>query len=105
MTGFIGIGTTLAALNSFATVCMNDLQPNVSFITLQKEFGPAFICLALATVLKSVDIVAHVLVPVPEKGYWTPRGAGVSEHETQKEKQAAQANPLQLENKLEIGEA
>lgn len=71
-TGLIGLLSTLAALNSFANACFRDLQPSVDNVAIHKQFGAAFICLVVATVLKVVDIMAHVVVPVPEDGYWEP---------------------------------
>ena len=72
MAGLIGMATTLTALNGFTVICMTDLQPKVEFITLHKEYGPAFLCLAVATILKAVDVGVHLLVPVPDEGYWSP---------------------------------
>ena len=75
MTGLIGLCSTLAALNSFDNACFKELQPSVDFVTIDKQFGAAFICLVVATVLKVVDIVAHVVVPVPQEGFWVPGAA------------------------------
>lgn len=73
-TGLIGLISTLAALNAFANACFRDLQPSVDNISIHRQFGAAFTCLVVATILKVVDIVAHVVVPVPEEGCWEPTG-------------------------------
>jgi hypothetical protein len=72
VTGVLGLLSTLAALNSFADTCFRNLDSNSSFISIDKEPGTAFILLLVATILKVVDIWAHVIVPVPEGEYWTP---------------------------------
>lgn len=71
----MGFLSTLAALNSFADTCFRNLSPAVSSLSLTKHPGAAFILLLVATILKAVDIWAHVIVPVPEQDYWTPGGA------------------------------
>ena len=74
--GMVGLLTTLSSLNEYASGCIGAVRPYVGSATMEKHYGPAFICLLLATLLKVVDLFAHVLVPVPEKGYWVPSGAG-----------------------------
>lgn len=73
-TGVMGFLSTLAALNSFADTCFRNLTPAVSSLDMDKQPGAAFILLLIATILKVVDIWAHVIVPVPELNYWTPDG-------------------------------
>lgn len=79
LTGILGFLTTLAALNSFADTCFRELSPAVSALSIDKKAGAAFIMLLVATVLKVVDIIAHLIVPVPKQNYWTPTGAGADD--------------------------
>ena len=72
VTGIFGLVSTLAPLHAFATACVTDLQPSVSYVTMQTQLGTAFYLLTAATMLKVVDVIAHLIVPVPEKGYWEP---------------------------------
>jgi len=64
---------TLSTLSAFGNNCMGHLhtQPGVT-TSLTKHPGAALILLALATLLKVVDFVAHIVVPVPELDFWTP---------------------------------
>ena len=72
VTGVLGLLSGLAALNSFADTCFRSLGPKVSYISMTKTPGAAFILLLVATILKLVDIFAHVIVPVPATGFWSP---------------------------------
>jgi hypothetical protein len=74
ITGFFGLFSTLAALNAFANTCFSSVHSNLDELTVTKTPGAAFILLLVATVLKTVDIWAHLIVPVPESDYWTPNG-------------------------------
>lgn len=78
-TGVLGFLSTLSALNAFANTCFRNLNPAVSSLSMDKQPGAAFILLLVATVLKMVDILAHVIVPVPEQDYWTPTGEAAAE--------------------------
>ena len=101
ISGFLGLLSTLASLNQFANICMKELKPRVDFIHIHKEFGVAFICLVVATILKLVDVAAHIVVPVPKEGYWTPDSHGSSgRHNMQKVSDSSanvEANHQQME--------
>ena len=75
ITGIIGFLSTLAALNAFADTCFRSLDSDLPNLSLTKTPGPAFVLLLVATILKIVDIIAHIIVPVPNEGYWAP-GSG-----------------------------
>ena len=68
----MGLLSTLAALNSFADTCFRDLSSGVSYVSMDKHASAGFSLLLVATILKVVDIWAHVIVPVPERDYWSP---------------------------------
>lgn len=72
LTGVIGLLSTLSALNAFADTCFRSLNSDLPNLSLSKTPGPAFVMLLVATVLKVVDIWAHVIVPVPKDDFWTP---------------------------------
>ncbi len=72
VTGILGFLSTLAALNTFADTCFRSLDSNLDELTVTKTPGAAFILLLVATILKAVDIWAHLIVPVPESDFWTP---------------------------------
>lgn len=67
--GFLGLITTLAALNIFTDDCFNQLNGNNN-IYLEKHLGIAFYCLLFATILKGIDLIVHCMIPVPIQGYW-----------------------------------
>lgn len=75
LTGFIGLLSTLAALNAFADTCFRSLDSNLTNLSLTKTPGPAFVMLLVANVLKIIDIGAHIIVPVPKDNYWSPSEA------------------------------
>ena len=75
MTGIFGLVSTLAPLHAFATACVTQLQPCAGYVHISTQYGPAFYLLTVATLLKVVDVIAHIIVPVPEKGYWEPAPA------------------------------
>jgi hypothetical protein len=72
ITGLIGFFSTLGALNAFADSCFRDLGTTDPDLSMTKRAGPAFVLLLVATILKAFDVWAHVIVPVPERDYWTP---------------------------------
>ena len=68
-------------------------QPGVTS-SLTKHPGAALILLALATLLKVVDFVAHILVPVPELDFWTPEtSAKVEESRKKAQNKATEETP------------
>lgn len=64
---------TLSTLSAFGNSCMGHLHTQSGVTSsLTKHPGAALILLALATLLKVVDFIAHIVVPVPELDFWTP---------------------------------
>lgn len=66
ITGFIGTLSTLLALSLYADVCGRQLPDTVAGNSISYELGPGFICLLVATLLKPIDVVINLLMPVPE---------------------------------------
>eukprot|EP00602_Paraphysomonas_sp_CaronLab_P003478 CAMPEP_0185024610 /NCGR_PEP_ID=MMETSP1103-20130426/7760_1 /TAXON_ID=36769 /ORGANISM="Paraphysomonas bandaiensis, Strain Caron Lab Isolate" /LENGTH=207 /DNA_ID=CAMNT_0027557627 /DNA_START=158 /DNA_END=781 /DNA_ORIENTATION=+ len=67
-TGVVGTITTLAALSSYADGCYRNLpNDDGSGNELTWYLGPGFTCLLLATFLKPVDVLIHLLTPVGKK--------------------------------------
>jgi len=64
VTGILSLMSTIAALSSFAGGCNNNLPTNFNGKQIDYKYGPGFICLFIATVLKVVDIVANTFLPV-----------------------------------------
>ncbi|KAJ1433827.1 hypothetical protein B484DRAFT_447022 [Ochromonadaceae sp. CCMP2298] len=77
ITGIFGTLTTLSALSSFAGSCYRDFDSATDGDTLDKKLGPAFYLLLVATLLKILDVIAHIIVPVPKAGYWRPASSKV----------------------------
>ncbi|CAE7569301.1 unnamed protein product [Symbiodinium microadriaticum] len=64
-TGFVGTMSTLIALSSYADGCYRNLpdeDPRGSEIVWY--LGPGFTCLLVATLLKPIDFLIHLLMPV-----------------------------------------
>lgn len=59
-TGIYSFFSTLMSMNVFRKDCWLNLPKQFNF-----HFGPGFILLFIATVLKIVDVLCHVMVPVP----------------------------------------
>lgn len=78
VTGLFGLVSTLSPLHAFANACVTQLQPSTGNITIITQFGAAYFLLTIATWLKVVDVLAHIIVPVPEKGYWEPDSVGTT---------------------------
>ncbi|KAJ1420043.1 hypothetical protein B484DRAFT_433636, partial [Ochromonadaceae sp. CCMP2298] len=70
--GLVGLVTTLGALSQFYSACYANFETLSSTTWEYKSLGPAFYLLLVATLLKIFDIAAHLLVPVPKAGYWSP---------------------------------
>lgn len=77
VTGIFGLVSTLVPMYTFADACLTELQPGFRYhnVTINSKLGTAFYLLLVATLLKVVDVLAHFLVPVPDKGYWEPSAA------------------------------
>jgi len=70
VTGIIGFSTTIAAILSYTQDCRDNLPDR--FLNTDEEIdyelGPALICLIIATFLKIIDLIVHVIMPVPIRG-------------------------------------
>jgi hypothetical protein len=64
VTGIIGILANLECMNAFGNACFKDLQPSVDYVTIDRDFGAALICLMGGTFLKVFDVLVHLVVPV-----------------------------------------
>ncbi|CAM9291643.1 unnamed protein product, partial [Ectocarpus fasciculatus] len=64
LTGFIGTITTLSALSAYAEGCYKEL-PDTDFNgdDITWSLGPGFSMLMLATILKPIDVILHLLLP------------------------------------------
>merc|ERR1712012_110635 len=76
MSNLIGFITTFASCVAFATNCKKDLPDswtatNSTTYNIEWKMGGCFVCLIIATVLKIVDAVIHVITPTPESR-WQP---------------------------------
>eukprot|EP00470_Lotharella_oceanica_P001451 CAMPEP_0170173768 /NCGR_PEP_ID=MMETSP0040_2-20121228/7034_1 /TAXON_ID=641309 /ORGANISM="Lotharella oceanica, Strain CCMP622" /LENGTH=209 /DNA_ID=CAMNT_0010415099 /DNA_START=224 /DNA_END=853 /DNA_ORIENTATION=+ len=68
VTGIMGFVTTLAAINTFVIDCRENLtttDPNGNSITY--KWGPSLVLLTLATFAKLLDVVVHLVLPVPSR--------------------------------------
>lgn len=71
-TGILGFTTTLFALLIYAEGCYINLPSEINSIKYSWRLGPAFYCVLVATLLKPIDALINLLVPVPQVGYWDP---------------------------------
>ena len=60
----------MVALAGYSSNCYNQIDSSYDTTNVDKQLGPAFFLLLLATLLKLVDITAHSLVPTPKTGYF-----------------------------------
>ena len=72
ITGFIGTLSTLVALSLYADVCGRQLPDTIFNKDIDYDIGPGFVCLLVATLLKPIDVVINVLMPVPARGASSP---------------------------------
>jgi len=70
VTGVMGLLGTMVALVGYSSNCFNKIDSSYGFTNVDKNLGPAFYLLLIATLLKVVDIAAHSLVPTPKEGYF-----------------------------------
>lgn len=71
----------VAALAAFSASCVEALPttvPNTPYLRIEWSNGVGFNAIALAAVLKLVDVVLHLLTPTPA-ARWKPPPAGVTE--------------------------
>ena len=66
----MGLITTLSSLNSFRSMCFDHIQYSYDIYSVSTQLGPAYYLLLVATYFKVVDILCHLIVPVPAKGYF-----------------------------------
>jgi hypothetical protein len=64
VTGVLSLMSTIAALSAYAGGCYKNLPSNFNGKEIDYNYGPGFLCLFFATVLKVVDIVANLFLPV-----------------------------------------
>ena len=74
-TGMLGFCTTGIAMVSYSNKCRNVLPTNVTIlaagsasvdVAVEWVRGTSFICLAVATVMKPINVFAHLILPVGE---------------------------------------
>jgi hypothetical protein len=64
ITGLISFFSTIAALSSYANGCYRHLPDTLFGRDVEYELGPGFVCLLTAALLKPIDIMINVLMPV-----------------------------------------
>jgi hypothetical protein len=64
VTGVIGTLTTLIALSAYSKVCGYHLPDEIGGQSIDYEIGPGFVCLLVATLLKPIDVIVNLLMPV-----------------------------------------
>ena len=77
-TGVLGCVSTIAALSAYAGACFKNLPEEFNTHTIEYKYGPGFVCLLFATILKVFDIICHVIMPVEpfdEEEYWSIRNS------------------------------
>lgn len=70
LTGIIGLVTTLSSLLSFQMNCYNNIVEIDNYIIVN-NLGLTYYLLFYATLFKTVDIIAHIVVPVPRLVIWS----------------------------------
>ena len=63
-TGILGCVSTMAALSAYAEGCNKHLPGYIDGHSAAYHYGPGFICLVIATLLKAYDVMVHILMPV-----------------------------------------
>lgn len=66
----MGLASTLSSLSSFRSSCYDQIQNSYGIYSVSNQLGPAYYLVLVATYFKVVDILAHVIVPVPTHGYF-----------------------------------
>ena len=65
VTGIIGTLSSLSSLSLYANGCLNNLPTSDNLgDSITYSFGPGFVCLLLATLLKPFDVLVHFVTPV-----------------------------------------
>jgi hypothetical protein len=64
-TAFMGFFGTLFSLSSYVSGCSDELPDrSASGESIDWIMGPGFCCLLVATLIKPIDFLAHLIVPV-----------------------------------------
>ena len=66
----MGLASTLSSLSSFRVSCYDQIQNSYGIYSVNNQLGPAYYLVLVATYFKVVDILAHLIVPVPVQGYF-----------------------------------
>jgi hypothetical protein len=64
VTGIIGTVTVLIALSTYSKVCHDNLPHEIGGESIDYMVGPGFICLLVATLLRPINIIVNLLMPV-----------------------------------------
>lgn len=74
--GTVGTLGNMIALMSYSQTCFREMSSTTSDnITItDKRAGAAVLLIFAGTMLRVLDVAAHLVVPVPERGHWTPDG-------------------------------
>ena len=64
ITGFISFFSTLIALSSYANGCYRNLPDKFLGQDVRYELGPGFVCLLASALLKPIDIIINIFMPV-----------------------------------------
>lgn len=84
-TGILGTITNLTALSSYSAECYTNLPEEYFGLQMTYHLGPAFNCMLVATILKPIDVLIHLLTPVvppeneEEKDGTASTGTGMNE--------------------------
>jgi hypothetical protein len=70
VTGIVGLVSTLSSLSSFRASCYDQIQNSYDIYSVSNQLGLAYYLVLVATYFKVVDILSHVIVPVPARGYF-----------------------------------
>ena len=71
ITGILGFLSTLSSLSTYAGGCYENLPDQLAVegghVDMDWRLGPGFACILVATLLKPLNIIAHVLLPTPDE--------------------------------------
>lgn len=70
LTSLLGTIGGILSINSYQKGCFANLPSTVDGVDVTYYFGPAFWCMLVGTILKPIDVILHLLIPVPEVGYF-----------------------------------
>lgn len=73
VTGLFGFFSTLAALSAYSEACGRKLPTEVADLEIVWKFGPSWLLIFFAILLKPIDAIIHCAVPTPvykrQEGY------------------------------------